>query len=81
MALLGQAILFDTRPGFGVPFRILLLGSCTSFVLLCTLRMFFPPMRSGRAKIARVSPAAPVQKQNVMIAGLVLVVIHHMRSW
>lgn len=64
-ALLGQAMLLDTRSSFGVPLRILLYGGSISFVLLSTLRMFFPPVRNGGAKIAVSKNASISQKRDL----------------
>ncbi|HEY3939474.1 MAG TPA: hypothetical protein VGL97_18730 [Bryobacteraceae bacterium] len=50
VAFLGQAILFDTRPDFAVPFGVMLWGSCTSLVLVSTLRMLFPPIDGRLAR-------------------------------
>jgi hypothetical protein len=50
VGFLGQAILFDARPDFAVPFGIMLWGSCTSLVLVSTLRMLFPPINGRLAR-------------------------------
>ena len=47
LALLGQGVLFETRPSWTVPFEILLYGSLIGFVLVSTLRMLFPPTYFG----------------------------------
>jgi hypothetical protein len=52
LAFFGQAVIFDTRPSFVVPFGIMLYGSCTSLVLASTLRILFPPILSNRSKRA-----------------------------
>jgi hypothetical protein len=50
VAFLGQGILFDTRPSFAVPFGIVACGSCTSLVLVSTLRMLFPTILNNPSK-------------------------------
>lgn len=84
VAFLGQAVLFDAHPSFAVPFGIMLYGSCTSLVLVSTLRMLFPPILNGWSKIAllnepRVSrksifQQAPLRlKTTITIAAVLLV--------
>jgi hypothetical protein len=69
-AFLGQAAIFDTRPGLAVPFGIMLWGSCVSLVLVSSLRMLFPPL-PGQPKfvavdLRRSEPPRPAAKESVL---------------
>ena len=72
VAFLGQAVIFDTRPSFAVPFAIMLFGSCMSFVLVSTLRVLFPPILSNRSKIAVPKEPRIPQQPNLVPVRLPL---------
>ena len=58
LAFFGQAVIFDACRSFSVPFGVMLYGSCVSVVLICTLRMLFPPVLSSRSKGALLKPTS-----------------------
>jgi hypothetical protein len=72
VAFLGQAVLFDTHPNFAVPFGIMLYGSCTSLVLVSTLRMFFPPILNGWSKIALLNEPRVSRKSKLVPRTMIL---------
>jgi hypothetical protein len=58
LAFLGQAVLFDVH-SLDVPFSVMLWGGCTSFFLVSTLRMIFPPI-ARRPTFVRPGESRPL---------------------
>jgi hypothetical protein len=58
LALLGQALILDTRPSLAVPFSIMACGSCLSLVLVSTVRTLFPPVLNNQRKKAFLNQPA-----------------------
>jgi hypothetical protein len=71
VAFLGQAVIFDTRPSFAVPFGVMLYGSCTSLVLVSSLRTLFPPILSGGSRVALLNEPRNSPKPNHIPEGAI----------
>lgn len=54
-SFLGQAVIFDTRPGLAVPFSITLCGSLIGLVSVSTLRLLFRPLLNRQSKTVFLS--------------------------
>jgi hypothetical protein len=80
LAFFGQAVIFDTSPNFVVPLAVMLYGSCTSFVLVSTLRMIFPPIFSSWARTALLNEHRVLPKPYLIPARVPLQRIRQMVS-
>ncbi len=65
LAFLGQAVIFDTHPGFAVPFRVMLYGSLLSCLLISPLRLLFPPTTRMPQLVSSNSPRPFQSREHV----------------
>jgi hypothetical protein len=60
---------------FAVPFETLLYGSCTSLVLVSTLRILFPPILRGPSSVALQSRQTPVSWRSTILLAAVFAIV------